>query len=195
MTSSILDNYSIYNGQYHTRLWFIYDFILSEYDSQKSTCISSGDFTLLVNKYRDSLELTTPQCITPFIRCFKNFFRTSDTENQRTVVGILNSTFDYLWNMRDDAKNFNEAYAQYLDVLFSPRVLENDADGVFKQFLLDICETLLDRKEEKPGMSKPLANKALEMLAGMSSEFNESFVDVLISFLTFGVTDKNKKLV
>lgn len=97
--------------------------------------------------------------------------------------------------MRDDAKNFNEAYAQYLDVLFSPRVLENDADGVFKQFLLDICETLLDRKEEKPGMSKPLANKALEMLAGMSSEFNESFVDILISFLTFGVTDKNKKLV
>lgn len=193
VASSLLDNYSIYNGQYHTRLWFIYDFILGGYDSQKPADVSSNDFTLLINKYRDSIELTTPQCITQLISCSKNFFRASDAENQQIVVAILNSIFDYLWDMRNDAKNFNEAYAQYLEVLFAPCVLVNDTNGIFKQFLLDICETLLDRKEEKPGMSKPLVNKALKMLSRTSSEFNESFVDILISFLTFGDMDKNKK--
>ena len=218
VTSSILDNYSIYNGQYYTKLWFIYDFILSGYvcDNSKSKSISAKDFTHLICKYKETLDLMSPHCISPFIRCSKNFFRCNDEESQRTVVSILNGLFDFLWDMRDDAKNFNEAYGHFLAIIFAPCVQENDSSGIFKQFLLQvylnkaqfftpgflllfsfffkqICETLLERKEEKPGMSKPLAIKALQMLARMNSEYNEGFIDILISFLTFGDLDKNKK--
>lgn len=57
-----------------------------------------------------------------------------------------------------------------------------------------VTKSLLDRKDEKPGISKPLVTKIIQMLSKLDRNYNESFIDVLMSFLTFGdVQNRAKK--
>lgn len=137
LIDDLIKNYSQYNGQYFTKLWTVYDFILRNSKIDKRS-ISDEDFKVLLQKFKDTLDLISPHCLASLIKSARNFFAATFRESQILLVEVFDGLFKILWDMRDDAKNFNESYTQYLKVLFNPKNLQNDSDGIVQDFILKV---------------------------------------------------------
>ena len=137
LIDDLMKNYSQYNGQYFTNLWTVYDFILMNSKIDKRN-ISDENFKVLLHKFKDTLDLMSPHCLASLIKSARNFFAATFKESQVLLVEVFDGLFNILWDMRDDAKNFNESYAQYLEVLFNPKNLVNDSDRIIKDFIITV---------------------------------------------------------
>lgn len=88
IVNDILENYSIYNGQYFTQLWVIYDFLIGDIRANKCR-LSDEDFKLLLGRFSDTLDLISPHCLAKFIKCARNFFLATTRDSLMIVVDVF----------------------------------------------------------------------------------------------------------
>ena len=114
------------NGKFYENMWMVYDFLLRENVSKKD--VNTLLDTLLA-KYKESLELISPQCLSAFVKCSKQFSRLITEPHQtKEWIEIFEHLYKLIWDIEVDVKNFNESLEEFLDNFLTEKLVRNDAD-------------------------------------------------------------------
>jgi hypothetical protein len=188
---NITNNFSVINGRFHETIWTIYDYLFKQ--SQLNSKLSI-DNTL--DKYKSTLELISPQCLSVIVKCCRNFanFIVENKKECTELIEIFKKSYQLIWDIELDVRNFNNSLSAFLDNLFDKQLVLNDKKNTYKDFIIEISNDMILRGNVKPVVIKPLVERLLNLLTELNANENEYFIDLIISFLIFGdVYKKDKK--
>jgi hypothetical protein len=195
MPDSIIDNitnnFSIINGRYHDTLWTIYDFLFKQHQLNSKLSLN-----VMLDKYKSTLELISPQCLSTIIKSCKNFasFIIRNKKDQSELIEIFDKSYELIWDIELDVRNFNNSLCLFLDNLLDKELVLNDNKNSYKDFIIKISNDMIIRGNVKPVVIKPLVDRFLNLISQLNSYDNEYFIDLIISFIIFGdVYKKDKK--
>jgi tRNA G18 (ribose-2'-O)-methylase SpoU len=172
--NDLMDQYSIFNGQYLEIIWQSNEFLLKHN--------SNID---LITAYEQSLELASPHCLASLVKFSKSLNPSQYVSN---LVDLFNLIYQLIWDIREDVKNFNDSFQAFLDCLINKEILKAN-----NSYLTNTILNLIDKSSEKACIIRLLTDKTLELLSSLNSEQNQLFIDILIRFLIFGDIFKKEK--
>ncbi|CAF0769437.1 unnamed protein product, partial [Brachionus calyciflorus] len=203
VTNNIFENYSIFSGKYCELLWIVYDFFLKDLDSFLKI-IENDDILsikILLERFKNFSDLTSPSFLSSLVKsaCRFKYLIGKNEENRKfrpEFSELLSILYKQIWEIDEDVKNFYGAFTEFLKILLSTELIENDEDNLFKNLIIDISKDVIRKGNEKTGVGKPLANYFFSFLSKLKSFENEYFIDIIISFVIYGdVYRKEKKYI
>lgn len=142
----LLQKYSLINGKYHQIIWLIYSFVLK--NQIKFTPLLNNQHNLmkiLLEKFQEIIDLISPHFLSSIVKCVEYFIpaviskESSETDRQM-LNQIYLTLFKNIWEIKEDVRNFSDAYNEYLIVLFNKTLIENDHDNYFKSLIKQVKE-------------------------------------------------------
>ena len=208
IVDDIVAHYSLFAGKYQQSVWTIYHFVLdtsgdladSEAESQQR-CHIDDQATLdkLFAAYTCVIEMTTPQSMAAIVQCAASLARTrllqsSDDDSRDQLVQMYDRLSKLVWEIAQDVRHFSVAFETFLDVVLCTDIFAtSDTNARVQQSVLKICEEILRRGEQKPNVIRPLLTRLLRLASKLDERANESFIPLLVRFLTYGDVYKKEK--